>query len=190
MEFTEAKKIKLNKAITKLDAFVLDATGIISKHTSYVIVSGYVAILLGRTRTTEDIDVIIPEMAEENFKKLLKGTGKAGYWPINSPNEKTNYELLKSKHSIRIARKNELVPNIELKFAKNGPDKASLNDALTVELRKNKTLKIAPLELQIAYKEKILCSDKDIEDAEHLLEVFRGRLNMQLLEKYRIELGK
>lgn len=81
------------------------------------------------------------------------------------------------------------MPNIELKFAKDDLDRTSLQDAITVVLKKGK-LKIAPLELQIAYKEKILCSEKDLEDATHLLEVFKEELNKELLEKYRIELEK
>lgn len=187
MEFIEDKKIRLGRVITALDSFVLDAVGLISGYTDYVVVSGYVAILFGRTRTTEDVDVIIPKMAEPTFGKFFKVLEKAGYWSINAPSERTNYELLKSRHSMRIARKGDLVPNIELKFAKDDLDRTSLKDALTVVL-KNGTLRISPLELQIAYKEKILRSEKDLEDAKHLFDVFKGKLNLSLLEKYRQEL--
>lgn len=189
MEFIGDKKIRLDRVITALDSFVLDAVGLISEYTDYVVVSGYVAILFGRTRTTEDVDVIIPGMAEPAFRKFFKELETAGYWSINAPSEKTNYELLKSRHSMRIARKGELVPNIELKFAKDELDGISLNGALAVILKKG-TIRISPLELQIAYKEKILGSDKDAEDAKHLFEVFKGSLDLPLLEKYRAELGK
>ena len=54
--------IKLDKIINELDKFVFKFIKILKKHTDYVIVSGYVAILLGRSRTTEDIDVFIKEI--------------------------------------------------------------------------------------------------------------------------------
>lgn len=189
MESIGAKKIKLDRVITALDSFVIGAIRIISKHTSYVIVSGYVAILFGRTRTTEDIDVVIPGLSAAKFSVLFKELESKGYWSINAASEKTNYELLKTRHSMRIARKGELVPNVELKFAKDDLDGASLRDAVTVILSEG-TLQVSPLELQIAYKEKILGSEKDLEDAKHLFEVFKGSLNIALLEKYRKELGK
>jgi hypothetical protein len=46
-------------------------------------------------------------------------------------------------------------------------------------------IKISNIELQIAYKEKVLKSDKDLEDAKHLEMVFKDRMNNKLLEKYR-----
>ena len=133
--------------------------------------------------------MIIPGMTKEEFRDFFKGLGTAGYWSINSESEKDKYGLLKNLNAIRIAKKAGLVPNIELKFAKDDRDRTSLQDAITVVLKKGK-LKIAPLELQIAYKEKILCSEKDLEDATHLLEGFKEELNKELLEKYRIELEK
>ena len=45
------------KVVTALDRFVASATEIIGRYTGYVIVSRYVAILFGRARGTEDIDL-------------------------------------------------------------------------------------------------------------------------------------
>lgn len=45
------------KVVTALDRFVVSVTGIVERYTRYVIVSGYVAILFGRARGTEDIDL-------------------------------------------------------------------------------------------------------------------------------------
>jgi len=47
-----------NKVINALDEFVLNFVSILEKFTDYVIVSGYTAILFGRSRGTEDIDTI------------------------------------------------------------------------------------------------------------------------------------
>jgi hypothetical protein len=42
-----------------LDEFAIDFSKIVEKYTEYIIVSGFVAISSGRTRATEDIDMII-----------------------------------------------------------------------------------------------------------------------------------
>jgi hypothetical protein len=47
----EAEKIYLkNKVVSKLDLFVADFINILKKYTDYVVVSGYVSILFGRSR--------------------------------------------------------------------------------------------------------------------------------------------
>ncbi|MBU5688714.1 MAG: hypothetical protein KQA41_00585 [Candidatus Aenigmarchaeota archaeon] len=48
-----------NKKINNLDKFVIKFVKILEKYTRYVIVSGYVSILFGRSRATEDIDIIV-----------------------------------------------------------------------------------------------------------------------------------
>ena len=51
-------KIVFEKELNKLDKFVIDFTSILNKlDIRYVIVSGYVAILFGRNRSSEDIDI-------------------------------------------------------------------------------------------------------------------------------------
>ena len=54
----DAENIYLkNKVVSKLDLFVIDFINILKKYMDYVIVSGYVSILFGRSRGTEDIDL-------------------------------------------------------------------------------------------------------------------------------------
>ena len=49
-------KIKLEKELNDLDQFVIDFTSVLNKeHIIYVIVSGYVSILFGRNRASEDL---------------------------------------------------------------------------------------------------------------------------------------
>ena len=60
MEYNKEKReIILDKELNNLDIFALKFLNIISRYTDYVVIAGYVSILLGRTRTTEDIDVFI-----------------------------------------------------------------------------------------------------------------------------------
>ncbi len=58
--------ISLEKELNELDKFVIRFTKDLD---SYCIVGGYVSILFGRSRVTEDIDIPIPE---DNISKILK----------------------------------------------------------------------------------------------------------------------
>ncbi|MBI3050962.1 hypothetical protein HYY74_00715 [Candidatus Woesearchaeota archaeon] len=183
MEFLDAKTIKLDRILSDLDKEVFQFISILSRHTDYVIVSGYVAILFGRTRTTEDVDVIIPEMNRTVFSAFFKETVEAGFWFLNSGKEEDVYELIASKVGVRAARDGEITPNFEVKFAKNRLDQIGLQNRLKVVIG-DKILFTSPLEIQIAYKEKMLGSDKDLEDARHLRGVFREKLNNEQLQYY------
>ena len=60
MEYNKEKKeIILNKKISELDKLVLNFINLLKNHADYVIISGYVSIILGRARATEDIDLFI-----------------------------------------------------------------------------------------------------------------------------------
>jgi dihydroorotase len=67
---------------------------------------------------------------------------------------------------------------------KNSLEKNTIKTSLDVLMPTGK-IKISSIELQIAYKEKVLKSDKDLEDAKHLETVFKDKINNKLLEKYR-----
>ena len=54
---------------TILDKFVEEFCRIVEKHVSYIVCSGFVAIAHGRTRGTEDIDMIIEKISKENEEK-------------------------------------------------------------------------------------------------------------------------
>jgi hypothetical protein len=64
--------IEIDRELSDLDKFSIDFIPILKKHTHYVIVSGYVAILLGRARASEDIDITLPKIPHAHFQKLLK----------------------------------------------------------------------------------------------------------------------
>lgn len=50
----EKKEIITDREIGELDKFAIEFLQILEKYADYVIISGYVSILLGRTRATED----------------------------------------------------------------------------------------------------------------------------------------
>ncbi|MBI2140548.1 hypothetical protein HYU14_06500 [Candidatus Woesearchaeota archaeon] len=184
MKFISRKIIEIGRELSELDRFTFDFIRVLREHTPYVIVSGYVAILLGRSRASEDIDIFIPPMRLEGVKALVVGLGKAGFECIQAESHDEIFGYLKDKYAVRFARKNAVIPNIELKFTKTAVDNLTLKDAITVKIGKD-ALMISPLEMQIAFKEEILKSPKDIEDARHLRNIGEGHLDNGLIQGYR-----
>jgi len=182
MEFIGKKTIKTDKIINELDKFVLKFVKILEKFAKYAIVSGYVSIFFGRSRATEDVDVIVETLDKETFTKLYSKLIKNGFWCINSGNINELYDYLQ-EHAVRFAKKNNSIPNIEFKFAKGLSDFESLKDQISIETSKGK-LFMGNIELQIAYKRIVLCSEKDLEDAMHLEEVFKENLNKEKILSY------
>lgn len=187
MEFVSKDLIRLNKVLSDLDSFLIGFLKILSRYTNYVVVSGYVSILLGRARASEDIDVIIPKMDFSKFLLLLKELDKKGFYCLNAEYDKSIYDYINRSHAVRFAKQNTAIPNIELKFAKSKIDDISLKKTITVDLGKDKII-ISNLETQIAFKEEVLKSPKDMEDARHLRNIAEKHLNKELIHKYKVML--
>ena len=183
MKFLSATEIELNRELSDLDIFTLDFIKILEKCTNYSVVSGYVAILLGRSRSSEDVDIIIPKIDFGKFSILLAELLKNNFYCLNAENPKEIYSYIKDNFGIRFAKLNTAIPNIELKFGKNKIDEISLAKIIKVRIRKS-TIIISNLELQIAFKEKILKSQKDLEDAKHIRNIAQGHLDNAKIKIY------
>jgi len=59
--------IIIDRELTELDLFVRKFLNILTRYSDYLIVSGFVSISTGRSRSTEDIDIIAPIMNKEKF---------------------------------------------------------------------------------------------------------------------------
>ncbi len=183
MKFVGRNKIKL-EGLTELDKLVFKFINLLQEHTSYVIVSGYVSILLGRSRSTEDVDIYINEMSKEKFSRLYGEIIKNGFWCLNSEDLEDAYSYLKDGLGLRFAEKGEYAPNFEVKFAIKGIDKESLKEFITVTTEIG-DYKISTLERQIAFKKYYLASYKDVEDAKHLEDTFKNNIDYNKIEEYR-----
>lgn len=182
--------LKFNRILSDLDKFVLKFVNILEKQKiRYVIISGYVSILFGRSRATEDVDMYVEKFDSMKFKELSEILEKNGFWFINSDDEKELFGMLQDNLSVRIAERDKVIPNIEMKFPKKDTDLLSLNQPLRVELNRN-NLFTSPLELQVAYK-LLLGSGKDIEDAVYIYNTFKEILNrksmIELVKKLKVE---
>lgn len=183
----------VSKGLSELDRDVAEFTEILEEcDISYVIVSGYVAILTGRSRSTEDIDVIIEPLSKTETERLTETLKNRGYWGMAMPLD-SMYDMLSGGDRIRIAEEGELIPNFEVWFADSDLEWSVLDDPLSAEID-GETLSISPIERQIAYKLHLAqgadsLSGKDFEDALHLYSTFEEQLNREELEVYVKELG-
>lgn len=184
MEFLDKATIKLDKVENELDRLVLDFVKILEKHTKYVIVSGYVAILFGRSRATEDVDIFIKRLDFGQFSSLFQELTDNSYYCLNSDDLSDMHGHLAEGLALRFAKKGTVIPNFEVKHAKKAADFESLNNPLTVILPSGSLL-VSSIEPQIAYKRYFLKSEKDLEDAEHLERLFEGKLDKHLITRYK-----
>jgi hypothetical protein len=177
--------IVINREFTQLDVFLRDFLDVLKRHSDYLVVSGFVSICSGRTRATEDIDVLFPILSKELFVKLLKDLEENGFWCYQGDKVEEIYPYLENFDSIRFARVNETFPNIEL-VPINETKKAKFFE-FTHPQRikvKNFEFKIPPIEFEILYKEIILTAKKDIEDARHLRVFFSEMLKDEKFKEY------
>lgn len=189
MKFESNNILRLGRELSDLDLFAIGFMDILKKYTSYAVVSGYVSILLGRSRVSEDIDVIVPKLSIEKFRNLLENLNKSGFYCLNAENPDGIYEYLTDNPGVRFAKLNTVIPNIELKFAKNKIDDISLSKTIRVRIN-NHEIVISHLEMQIAFKENVLKSSKDIEDARHLRNISKGHVDENLIKKYKVMLDE
>ena len=183
MEFVDESTVKLDKVLNELDEFVLEFIGLLVKHTKYVIVSGYVSILFGRSRGTEDIDIFIPKLTKQQAESLYADLKGAKFHAYNAEGPALFYNHLSEEIAPHIAKESTIIPNIELKFAKNEVDEETLSNPMKVIIG-SKELLISPPEMQIPYKKIILGAEKDLEDALHLENIFEGKIDPEKTAKY------
>ncbi|MBU1051122.1 MAG: hypothetical protein KJ718_01055 [Nanoarchaeota archaeon] len=177
--------IIISRDFTELDFFLRDFLNILKKHSDYLVVSGYVSICSGRSRATEDIDLLFPIPRKESFSELLKELQENNFWCYQGDNADEIFPYIENMNSIRFARTNENFPNIELVpidetrkakfFEFKHPQKIKIKDF---------EFKIPPIEFEILYKEIILTGKKDLEDANHLRAIFSDILKEEKFKEY------
>lgn len=189
MEFKlENNTLILDKKLNELDEKVLSFINLLNQsEIKYVVMSGYVAIFLGRTRTTEDIDLFIEKLNFNKFEAFFDKLMDKKYWILNTDDKKEAFEFLKDGLAIRVAEKGKVIPNFEIKFPKKETDFLSFNSPLKVIVNK-RTFFMSPLEVQIPFK-LWLGTEKDIEDAIHINELFKDKLNKEFMANVSSKLG-
>ncbi len=178
--------ITINRDLNELDLFVKEFLEVLKKHSDYLLVSGYVSISTGRTRGTEDVDLLLPLMEKEKFNTLLDDLQKNNFWCYQSDELEEIYSYLSNMSNIRFARKGEMFPNMEIVpinqskkiqfFEFTHPQKIRIRDF---------EFKIPQIEFEIAYKETMLRGTKDIADAKHLRTFFSEIVKEEKIKEYK-----
>ncbi|NQU78438.1 hypothetical protein HQ545_01590 [Candidatus Woesearchaeota archaeon] len=159
-----------------LSEFCEQFCGIVEQHCKYIVVSGFVAIASGRTRGTEDIDMIIEKLDPEYFSELYNELLGAEFVCIQSSDEAEILQYLKEGLSVRFTWKNKALPEMEVKFAKDDLDKYQLMTRTKLELT-GLDIWFSNVNVNIAFKEHLLKSPKDLEDARHLRIVYSEKVD-------------
>lgn len=186
-------RLTVSRQLSELDCDVMSFTAILDDvGIDYVIVSGYVAILTGRSRLTEDVDIILERLAEPEIESLADRLEDAGYWGMAMPLARMS-EMLTRDDRFRIAEEGEMFPNFEVWLASNEIEREALSTAITAAVGDSE-LSISSIELQIAYKLQLAkrtgtTDGKDFEDALHLYLTFEGQFKGPQLESYVEQLG-
>lgn len=168
-----------------LDEFAIKFSKIIEKYTEYIIVSGFVAISSGRTRATEDIDMIIKPVDKETFNKIHNELIRNNFTCIQSESSDDIYNTYISKFdAVRYIDEDKPLPEMELKFAKDELDEYQLKKKTKLELT-GLDLWFSNVNVNIAFKEHLLKSQKDIEDAKHLRIVYKELVSEDEIRKVR-----
>lgn len=192
MELT-GDRLRVSRTLSELDEAVIDFVDLLEDcGIDYVIVSGYVSILTGRSRATEDIDTVLEPMDEDTTNAFVEALEDAGYWGMAMPLEEM-YPMLSEGERIRVAEAGEMIPNFELWFASNDVEREALANAITAAVG-DARINVSAIELQIAYKLRLAqhagsTRGKDFEDALHLFETFEESLNTEALDTYVRDLG-
>jgi len=177
--------IVINRELTKLDLFVKDFLDILKRHSDYLVVSGFVSISTGRTRGTEDVDILVGKLNKTKFALLLEDLFKNEFWCYQGDTINEIWKYIENKNNIMFAKEGEIFPNIEFisvdeskpakYFEFTHPQKIKIQDF---------EFKIPPIEFEILYKEIILAGKKDIEDAQHLRTFFSDIIKRERFKEY------
>lgn len=175
--------IELEKELNMLDRLAIDFSSEMERlGVKNAIVSGYVSILFGRNRGSEDIDMLTESMDFQKFMSLWKGLEKK-FECLNTSNPETAFnDYINARIPLRFSKRGEFVPNMEIKTAKNRLESWVIENRKTVVLN-GRQIHVSPIEVQIAFK-LFLGSEKDIEDARYLYSIFRERINESVLGKF------
>ena len=164
-----------------LDDFCIDFCEIIERHCKYIVVSGFVAISSGRARATEDIDMIIETLNLDKFKKLHDDLIKADFVCMQSDSPEEIFSYLTDVTCVRYTRRDQPLPEMELKFAKDELDGLQLQTKTKLPLT-GLDIWFSTINMNVAFKEELLKADKDLKDAEHLRKVYPEMINAQEID--------
>ncbi len=171
------RALKIEKKPSLLDNLVGKFVKIIEKYTCYAIVSGYVSILLGEERPTQDVDIIISPLEKNKAKEMYGELLSVGF---EIPENFENFFKIPSELKEKVDVFTQEKWYFDLKVAKDLFDRFTLENRIKVIIGPIE-LFISPPEIQIPYK-LYLGAEKDIKDATFLYHKLRNIIDEEKLE--------
>lgn len=183
----DGETIIFERSLSELDEFTIQFCEVLNDmNIKYVLVAGYVAIVFGRNRSSEDIDIIVEQLSEDRLQELHEALSST-FVCMQANSAKGILDYLDEHVAVRYHVPETPIPNMEMKFPRTNTDSWTLQHHKRLLLNGHE-LYISPIEMQIAYKE-LLGSDKDIEDARYLATIFKEHLKTKELSYWRERLG-
>ena len=166
-----------------LDKFAEKFCGVAERYVRYIVVSGFVAISHGRRRTTEDIDMIIERVSFEKFKSFHNELVNEGFICMQSSKVDDVYDYLDRGDSVRYVEREDLLPpEMEVKFVKDEIDRLQMKTRKKFEFT-GLDIWFSSIEFNVAFKEELLKTPKDMEDARHLRIVYKDEIDNSFIEE-------
>ncbi|WP_233554049.1 hypothetical protein, partial [Halococcus sp. IIIV-5B] len=185
IDFCESGEIRVNRELNVLDKLASDVSNILAEQgIDHVLVSGYVAVLFGRARSTEDIDTLVATeaLSEEEAERLGNELEDRGYCGPAMPLSSIGL-MFEHNDPIRVARKDQKIPQVELQPTENiHPSFQNQRTAIVGIGDDIIRLPIVAPEVQIAYK-LTMGGNTDYEDAYYLLKTYHDKLDSKLLDR-------
>jgi len=123
--------------------------------------------------------MIMEKIPAEKFIIVHKDLIKNGFICMQSDNPKNIYnDYLKNGESVRyvINEKGFPPPEMEIKFVKDSLDEEQLKERIKMPLT-GLDIYFSPIDWNIAFKEELLKTDKDMEDAKHLRIIYSSEID-------------
>ena len=121
--------------------------------------------------------MIIEPISKEKFVELHKAILTGGFICIQDfPSEELFEDYLIENTSIRYHTKEDLLPEMKIKFAKDPLDFYQIKNRVKIPFTKVDVW-FSSIEMNIAFKEEYLKSEKDLEDARHLRIIYKEEID-------------
>jgi len=171
------------KDVLILKKFCTDFCSVVDRYAGYIVVSGFVVIASGRARGTVDIDMIIERISKEKFVQMHNDLIAHGFVCMQSDDTERLYnDYLSQNSALRYTFDDLPLPEMEMKFAKDELDTFQLVHRQKIPLT-GIDVWFSSIEMNIAFKEEYLKSEKDIEDATYLRKIYP--VNERVVAEYK-----
>jgi len=110
------RELVVERSPNELDELAIAFSTVLSRlDVDHAFIAGYLAILTGRARATDDIDVLIERLSEEEVDRLVEELDAEDYWgPVMSLDGM--YGTLSSGTNISVAPDGQMPPHLEVCF--------------------------------------------------------------------------